>query len=131
MLALVKAKVLIVGLNGKGEVLRELPIQFIETDFGAQAARYLKNERVDACLCAWNLLDMPNGMFLTKLRLVKPDIKTIVVVKAGDFQQEIEARSLGASAVITDRSSDEFFSETVAAALGLTSRVAHKQKERS
>jgi DNA-binding NarL/FixJ family response regulator len=129
MLALVQAKILIVGLNGRTEALRELPIQFIEADFGVQAARYLKNERVDACLCAWNLLDMPNGLFLRKLRIVKPDIKTIVVVKAGDFQQEIEARSLGASAVVTDRSSDEFFSETVAAAVGLTSQVAHKQKE--
>lgn len=129
MLALVRAKVLIVGLNGRSGTLRELPIQFIETDFGAQAARYLKNESVDACLCAWNLADMPSGLFLRKLRLVKPDIKTIVVVKAGDFQQEIEARSLGASAVITDHSSDEFFSETVAAALGLASQVVHKQEE--
>lgn len=131
MLALVQAKVLIVGLNGRSEVLRGMPIQFIETDLGAQAARYLKNERIDVCLCAWNLLDMPNGMFLRKLRLVKPDMKTIVVVKAGDFRQEIEARSLGASAVITDEYTDELFSETIAAALGMTSQVAHKQKERS
>ena len=129
MLALVLAKVLIVGLKGKSEVLRELPIQLTETDFGVQAARYLKNEKVDACLCAWSLLDMPNGGFLRKLRLVKPDVKTIVVVKAGDLKQEIDARSLGASAVITERCSDEFFSETVAGALGLVSQVAHKQEE--
>jgi DNA-binding NarL/FixJ family response regulator len=126
MLALIQAKVLIVGLNGRSGALRELPVQFIEADFGVQAARYLKNERVDACLCVWDLVDMPNGLFLKKLRLVKPDIKTIVVVKAGDFQQEIEARSLGASAVITDHSGDELFSETVAAAVGLSGQVAHK-----
>ncbi len=129
MLALVQAKVLVVGLNGRSEALRELPIQLIEADFGVQAARYLKNERVDACLCAWDLFDMPNGLFLKKLRIVKPDIKIIVVVKAGNFQQEIEARSHGASAVITDHSSDEFFSETVAAAVGLRSQVAHKREE--
>jgi hypothetical protein len=60
---------------------------------------------------------------------VKPDIKTIVIIRAGDFRQEIEARSLGVSAVITERSGDEIFSETLAAAVGLSGQVAHKQEE--
>lgn len=126
MVVLVQANVMTVGLNGKSEVLRELPIRLITMQSGLQAARSLKNEEIDSVISRWDLDDMPNGRFLRNLRAVKPDIATIVFVKAGDWQQEIQARSLGVSAVLTDQADDEIFKETVANVLGIQNLVAIK-----
>jgi DNA-binding NarL/FixJ family response regulator len=62
---------------------------------------------------------MDDGRFLKNLRAVKPEIPTIAFVRAGDRAQEIAARSLGVSAVLTDEADDEIFRETVANVLGL------------
>ena len=123
MVVLVQANVMTVGLNGKSEVLRELPIRLITMQSGLQAARSLKNEEIDSVISRWDLDDMPNGRFLRNLRAVKPDIATIVFVKAGDWQQEIQARSLGVSAVLTDQADDEIFKETLANVLGIQELV--------
>ncbi len=119
MVVLVQASVLTVGLNGRNEVLRELPIQLITMQSGVEAARSLKNEKVDSVISNWDLDDMKNGRFLKRLRAVKPHIPTIAFVRAGDRAQEIAARSLGVSAVLTDDTDDKFFRETVANVLGL------------
>jgi DNA-binding NarL/FixJ family response regulator len=119
MIVLVQANVLTVGLNGRNEALRELPIRLITMQLGAEAARSLKNEKVDSVISKWDLDDMSNGQFLRKLRAVKPDMPTIVFVNSGNRAQEISARSLGVSAVLSDRTSDELFLETVANVLGL------------
>jgi len=119
MIVLVQANVLTVGLNGRNEALRELPVRLVTMQLGAEAARSLKIEKVDSVISKWDLDDMSNGQFLRKLRAVKPDIPTIVFVKSGSRAQEISARSLGVSAVLTDRTSDELFLETVANVLGL------------
>ena len=123
MVVLVQANVMTVGLNGKSEVLRELPIRLITMQSAIQAARSLKNEEIDSVISRWDLDDMPNGRFLRNLRAVKPDIATIVFVKAGDWQQEIQARSLGVSAVLTDQADDEIFKETLANVLGIQELV--------
>ena len=126
MIVLVQATVLTVGLDGKNEVLRELPIRLIAMQSGSKAARSLKNEKVDSVISKWNLDDMENGRFLKRLRAVKPDIPTIVFVRAGNRAQEIAARSLGVSAVLTDDTSDELFRQTVANVLGLKGIVSIK-----
>ena len=126
MLVLVQATVLTVGLDGKNEVLRELPIQLLTMQSGAQAARSLKNKKIDSVISNWNLDDMKDGRFLRNLRTAKPDIPTIVFVRAGDKAQEIAARSLGVSAVLTDEADDELFLETVANILGLKNIVSIK-----
>ena len=126
MIVLVQASVLTVGLNGKVKVLRELPIQLITMQSGIEAARSLKNEKVDSVISKWDLDDMKDGQFLKRLRAVKPDIPTIVFVRAGDRAQEIAARSLGVSAVLADNTDDEFFRETVANVLGLKGIVSIK-----
>jgi len=126
MLVLVQATVLTVGLNGKNEVLQELPIQLIAMRCGMDAVRSLKNEKVDSVISKWNLDDMGDGRFLKRLRAVKPDIPTIVFVRPDDRAQEIAARSLGVSAVLTDDASDELFRETVANVLGLKDIVSIK-----
>ena len=119
MIVLVQATVLTVGLNGKNEVLRELPIRLITMQSGMEAARSLKNEKVNSVISKWDLQDMEDGRFLKNLRAVKPEIPTIAFVRAGDQAQEIAARSLGVSAVLTDEADDELFRETVANVLGL------------
>jgi len=124
MIVLVQATVLTVGMNGKNEVLRELPIRLITMQSGVEAARSLKNEEVDSVISKWDLDDMEDGWFLRKLRAVKPEISTIAFVRAGDWAQEIAARSLGVSAVLTDEANDELFLETVANVLGLEDLVS-------
>jgi len=124
MIVLVQASVLTVGLNGKNEVLRELPIRLITMQSGTEAARSLKNEEVDSVISKWDLDDMEDGWFLRRLRAVKPEISTIAFVRAGDQAQEIAARSAGVSAVLTDEADDELFRETVANVLGLHGLVS-------
>jgi len=119
MIVLVQATVLTVGLDGKSEVLRELPIQLIKMRSGGQAARSLKNENVDSVISKWDLVDMKGGRFLKRLRAVKPGIPTIAFIRAGDRAQEIAARGIGVSAVLTDETTDELFRETVANVLGI------------
>ena len=126
MIVLVQASVLTVGLNGRNEVLRELPIRVIAMQSGIKAARSLKSEKVDSVISKWDLQDMEGGIFLKRLKAAKPYIPTIVFVRAGDRLQEIAARSLGASAVLTDEASDELFCETVTNVLGLTAPVSIK-----
>ena len=67
---------------------------------------------------------MRDGRFLKALRAVKPDVPTIVFVKSDDEKQEIAARSVGATAVLTEDASDELFLETIANVLGLKDVVA-------
>ncbi|RKY23822.1 MAG: hypothetical protein DRP62_05150 [Planctomycetota bacterium] len=124
MIVLVQANVLTVGLDDRNEVLRELPIRLITMRSGIEAARSLKNEKVDSVISKWDLDDMKDGRFLKRLRTVKPDIPTIAFVRAGDHTQEIAARSLGVSAVLTEDVDDELFLETIANALGLKDLVA-------
>jgi CheY-like chemotaxis protein len=126
MVVLVQASVLTVGLDGKNEALRELPIRLITMQSGVKAARSLKNEKVDSVISKWDLDDMEDGQFLRNLRAVKPDIPTIAFVRTGDQMQEIAARSLGVSAVLTDETDDELFRETVANLLGLVNIASIK-----
>jgi len=126
MIVLVQASVLTVGLNGKNEVLRELPIRLITMQSGTEAARSLKNEKVNSVISKWDLHDMEDGRFLKNLKAVKPEIPTIAFIRAGDRAQEIAARSLGVSAVLTEDTSDELFRETVANVLGLKGIISIK-----
>ena len=126
MIVLVEASVLTVGLNGREEVLQELPIRVITMQSGIKAARSLKIERVDSVISKWELEDMADGRFLKDLRAAKPDIPTIVFIRAGDRAQEIAARSLGVSAVLTDEADDDLFRQTVANVLGLKDIVSIK-----
>jgi DNA-binding NarL/FixJ family response regulator len=126
MIVLVEASVLTIGLNGREEVLEELPIRVIAMQSGVEAARSLKTERVDSVISKWELEDMADGRFVKVLRAAKPDIPTIVFTRAGDLAQEIAARSLGVCAVLTDEADDDLFLQTVANVLGLKDTVSIK-----
>ena len=119
MIVLVEANVLTVGLNGKSQALCELPIRIVNLQSGRAAVRSLKTEKMDSIISRWDLEDMKDGQFIRSLKKVKPDIPTIVFIKSGNRRQEVEARSLGVSAVLTDEISDELFRETVANILGI------------
>jgi len=121
MIVLVKATVLSVGLNGKNKALKQLPVRVVNMRTGLEASRSLKNEKFDSIISNWELPDMKDGLFLKGLRRIKPDIPTIAVVKAGSTRQEISARSIGVSAVLTSDTTDEIFRQTVAEILGLRS----------
>lgn len=126
MIVLVQANVLTVGLNGRSKILQELPIRLITMQCRTEAAYSLKNEKVDSVISKWDLDDMQDGRFLRKLRAAKPEIPTIVFVRAGDRRAEVEARSLGVSAVLTDEADDELFRQTVANVLGLKNLASIK-----
>lgn len=119
MFVVAKANVLTVGLVEKSQALAELPVRLVNFQRGKEAVSSFKNEHYDSVISHWHLTDLGPGTFLRNLRGIRPDIPTIAVVQAGNIQQEIEARALGVSAVITDDSSDEHFREVVCAVLGL------------
>ncbi len=124
MIVLVQATVLTVGLNGRSEVLKELPIRLVKMQSGIEAARSLKNEKVNSVISRWDLDDMPDGRFLKALRAAKPYIPTIAFIRSGSKAQEIRARSLGVSAVLDDDVTDDTFRDTVANLLGLKGDLA-------
>jgi DNA-binding NarL/FixJ family response regulator len=126
MIVLVQATVLTVGINGRSEILEELPVRVITMQSGIEAARSLKNENVNSVISRWDLHDMADGRFVKSLRAAKPHIPTIVFVKSGNKQQEIAARSLGVSAVLGEDADDELFRDTVANVLGLKGAVSIK-----
>ena len=113
------ANVLTVGINGKAQVLKELKIGVISVQFGAEAARSLKSEKFDSVISRWDLDDMKNGRFLQGLKNIKPDMPIIAIIESGNTYQEISARSLGVSAVITEDIGDDYFCELISQLLGL------------
>lgn len=127
MLVLVKANILTVGLEDRINTLKGLPIRVCNMPTGAEAGRSLKNENVDSIISNWDLPDAPNGRFVKTLRSAKPYLPIIVVVQAGNPAQEIAARSIGASAVISSDESDKVFRRTVAHILGFDDAVKMKK----
>ena len=123
MIAFVEATVLTIGLNGKSDALKKLPINVLKMQTGFEAARSLKNTKIDSVICKWDLVDMKGGEFLRRLKIAKPNIPTVALIRAGDTAQEIQARSIGVSAVLTEETEDNLFTETVANILSLTATV--------
>lgn len=119
MLVLVRANIFVVGLGGRSNALKALPVRvsFIQT--GLKAGRSLKTECVDSVISKWNLPDAPNGQFLKNLRLAKPYIPVIAIVNPNDAGQEIAARSIGVAAVLSSDVSDDIFRQTVVGVLGI------------
>ncbi|MGD0553217.1 MAG: hypothetical protein ABSB25_11310 [Sedimentisphaerales bacterium] len=93
---------------------------------GVEAARSLKNEKVNSVISRWDLDDMPDGRFLKSFKAAKPYIPTIALVKPGSKAQEIAARSLGVSAVLAENATDNVLRDTVANLLGIQGDVAIK-----
>ena len=119
MVVVTKANVLTVGITDKAQALRELNIRVISLQFGKDAVRSLKSEEFDSVISRWDLPDMKDGTFLQGLKNIKCDMPTIAVIESGNTDQEISARSLGVSAVITEDISEDHFRELISQLLGL------------
>lgn len=119
MIVVTKANVLTVGIADKARALKELNVRVISLQFGKDAVRSLKSEEFDSVISRWDLPDMQNGTFLEGLRNIKRDMPTIAVIESGNTDQEISARSLGVSAVITEDISEDHFRELISQLLGL------------
>jgi DNA-binding NarL/FixJ family response regulator len=119
MLVLVKANVLVVGLGENKGGLKRLPIRVSYIRSGLEAGRSLKNENVSSVISKWDLPDAPDGQFLKNLRLAKPYMPIIAVVDANNVRQEIAARSIGTSAVLSSDFADEVLRQTISEILGL------------
>ena len=119
MIVVAKLNVMTVGVGQRAESLAELPVRVISMQHGSNAVRSFKTEQIDSVISHWHLDDMPDGMFLKRLRAIRPYMPTIAVVEAGNAEQEIAARSLGVTAVIADDSSEEFFRVVVCQTLGV------------
>lgn len=119
MIVVTKANVLTVGIADKARALKELNIRVISLQFGKDAVRSLKSEEFDSVISRWDLPDMKNGTFLQGLKNIKRNMPTIAVIESGNTDQEISARSLGVSAVITEDISEDHFRELISQLLGL------------
>ena len=119
MIVVTKANVLTVGIADKAQALKELNIRVISLQFGKDAVRSLKSEEFDSVISRWDLPDMKNGTFLQGLKNIKRNMPTIAVIESGNTDQEISARSLGVSAVITEDISEDHFRELISQLLGL------------
>ena len=122
----VQANVLTLGLKEREAALSELPIDITAAKSASEAAQCLKVEHFDSVISSWTLEDIDGGVFLQRLRMVKPDISMIVFVKDNDPAEEIAARSIGVSMVLTEDCTNEFFIESVISILGLKIAVPEK-----
>jgi hypothetical protein len=118
------ANVLVAGITGKSSVLMELPIRLLVVDTGVEAARCMKEEKIHTVVSHWDLMDAPDGGLLKKVVAARPGMPTIAFVRPGDSQQEIAARSLGVSVVLSDDVDDGYFRDAVCQLLGIDSIVA-------
>ena len=122
----VVANVLTVGVADKSGILEELPIRLLVMDTGTEAVRCLRSERIDTVVSRWELADMPDGLLLRKLIAAKPAIPTIAFISPGDYSQEIAARGLGVSAILSEDVDDEYFREVLCELLGICTVVSVK-----
>lgn len=119
MVVVSESNVLTVGIEDKAEVLEKLTVRVVSLQFGTEAGRSLKSKKFNSVISKWDLADMEDGKFLQVLRSAKPDLPTIAIIEPGNYSQEISARSLGVSAVLTSDASDDLFLATVSEVLGL------------
>ena len=119
MVVVTKTNLLTVGIGNKVGLLKKLPVNVVNLRFGSEAVRSLKIENFNGVISRWQLEDMEDGNFLKALKTVKSNIPTIAVIEQGNWMEEISARSLGVSAILSEESSNEYFLRTVSAVLKL------------
>ena len=119
MVIIAEMNVLAVGIEGRAGEFNGLPVRLVNMAHGSDAIHSFKTDSIDSVISHWNLADMPDGQFLKKLKAAKPDMPTIAIIEANNPQQEIEARMLGVSAVISEDCGDAYFRRVMTSVLGL------------
>jgi len=124
MVIIAEMNVLAVGMENRADDFNGLPIRLLNLTHGSDAIRSFRTDPIDSVISHWNLTDMPDGKFLKKLKAAKPDMPTIAIVEPNNPQQEIEARMLGVSAVVTEDCDDAYLRQVMAAVFGLPNVAA-------
>ncbi|MCE5187298.1 MAG: hypothetical protein LLF76_14360 [Planctomycetaceae bacterium] len=109
----VYSNVLMIGTADKAAGLQELPIRLLVINTGKEAIQCLRHEHIDTVVSRWELVDMPNGILLERILAARPKMPTVAFVEPGNWQQEIMARSLGVTAILTDDIADDYFRSTI------------------
>ncbi len=122
--------VLVVGVaEEKMDWISELPVTVLFANTGKKAVEYLKKYNISIAAGKWDLKDMPDGVFLARLKKARPYIPTVALVETGNRKQEIAARSLGISAVISDDAGGNEIKDTLAGLLvGIEARQPREEK---
>ena len=113
--------ILMIGTNDKTEALRELPVRLLVIDTAKEALACLKTKEVDSVVSQWDLVDMPQGMLLEKIIDAKPNMPTVAFIEPGNWEQEIAARSIGVTAILSDDIDEPYFRSTICQLLHIES----------
>ncbi|MHC4962992.1 MAG: hypothetical protein ACYTGA_12845 [Planctomycetota bacterium] len=119
MVIIAEMNVLAVGMEDRIGQFEGLPVRLLDMAHGSDAIHAFKTDSIDSVISHWNLIDMPDGEFLKRLKTVRPDMPTVAIVESNNPQQEIEARVLGVSAVIPEDCDGEYFRQVMASVFGL------------
>ena len=124
MVIIAEMNVLAVGMEDRAGEFKGLPIRLLDMAHGSDAIRSFRTDPIDSVISHWHLADMPDGEFLRKLKAVKPDMPTVAIIEPNNPQQEIEARMLGVSAVVSEDCGDDYFRQVLTSVLGLPNERA-------
>ncbi|MHC5094327.1 MAG: response regulator [Planctomycetota bacterium] len=102
MVIIAVLNVLAVGMKDRTGEFEGLPVRLLDMAHGSDAICSFKTGSIDTVISHWNLIDMPDGEFLKKLKAVRPEMPTVAIIEPNNPQQEIEARMLGVNAVIPE-----------------------------
>jgi len=105
----VYSTILMVETEDKARGLQELPVRLLRMNTGRQAVQCLRREKVDTVISRWDLVDMPDGLLLKRILAARPKMPTIALIQAGSQRQEILARSLGVTAIVSEDVDSSFF----------------------
>ncbi len=109
----VYSTILMIGTKDKASGLSELPLRLLMMDTGKEAVQCLREEPVDSVVSRWNLVDMPDGLLLERIRAARPSMPTVAFIEPGNQQQEIMARSLGVTAILSEDIEGDYLRETI------------------
>lgn len=109
----VYSTILMIGTRDKTDALKELPVRLLLMDTAKETLSCLKTEHIDSVVSRWDLVDMPSGMLLKRILGAKPGIPTIAFIDPGNQQQEIAARSIGVTVILSDDIDAAYFRSTI------------------
>jgi len=126
---MVSTTILMVNASDKSHALKELPVRLLMMDTGTEAIQCLREERIDTVVSQWELIDMPHGRLLENVRGAIPTMPTIAFIATDNMEQEIAARSLGVTVVLSEDVDDDYFRKTVCNLLGFSEVAAMQLAE--
>ena len=73
MVIIAEMNVLAVGMEDRVGEFDGLPVRLLDMAHGSDAIHAFKTDSIDSVISHWNLIDMPDGEFLKRLKAVRPD----------------------------------------------------------